>query len=183
MSDEASVLTMLAKRGATKTAPKETPDVSGAMLLQLAECRKECEAHKAAALSMADAYNRKCEEHQRAMDAKLGEIATLTQECANNKARYTALEQRAPEVRYQENASDESLRATNADLMVKCGTLEGRCAELERTVAILRERPIETERESPEAEHAEPTPTNYDIDVVRGGDDRIRSLRVRASNT
>lgn len=185
MMDETSIIASLARRGARmKDTEKEPVDVERALFAQLAECRRECEQHKAAALSAADMYNRACDQHKREMDAVREQVASSNSTLAQWQAKCEALEKRPPEVRYQTNAADDSLRTENAALQARCARAEALSEEKDRTIGRLDAQITQMrsvpEPEEPEAEEHEDQPS-YDIDVVRGGDNRIRTLRVRVA--
>ena len=78
------------------------------------------------------------------------------------------------------------MMSENTDLKVKVSALEAEVTERKRMETLLREQNYKLSTrvqvlETPEIEEVETetSPEGYDIDVMRGGDDRIRSLRVR----
>lgn len=191
MTDETSIIATLARRGASrmKESDKEPVDVERALFLQLAECRRECDQHKSAALASADAYNRACDEHRREMEAMRSQVESANNDRVQWKAKYDAIEARPPAVRYETNAADESIRAENSSLQTRCARAEALCEEMGRTIARLDAQVAQMSEPSDDGEvetegtEAESSPVSYDIDVVRGGDNLVRSLRVRVAES
>lgn len=182
MSDD--VLTMLARKNVKLDKPAGSD--TSAWLDQLVRANEQVRKAEAHTQAVVEQAMRDREAHQVELGAMRAQVQALTGDCAHWKAKAESASA-APgpvQVRYETNPADESLKSEIADLRVRCATAEARCAEQERTMEVLRAKPMEAEREAPEMmEHTEAAPTNYDIDVMRGGDDRIRSLRVRVSNT
>ena len=125
------------------------------------------------------------------MAASIGKslVADFEKEYANElKEKADDLEQRCATLE-RENATLKERNATltrekdknlaDAQTLVnktaECAMYKGRCEELSKANAVLTKQAIKAPAET-KTEHVEATPANYDIDVVRGGDDRIRSL-------
>lgn len=96
----------------------------------------------------------------------------LEVECATLKERLSVHANAAT----QESTTAKELLAAK----IECATYKAACAEKDKTFAIQQEqlKKLTEQMEKPEPMEAE-SPEGYDIDVMRGGDDRIRSLRVR----
>lgn len=190
MMDETSIITALARKGAQsmKEPPKERAD-DGALVRALADAERRVQQVESATRAAIAEINRQRDEYEKTIAAVRSELAVKETLCAQLQARCDMLEKREPEVRYQENAADPTLRENNdrlrseiASLQVECAQCRGERDELRRSVTQL-ESTIEWHRsvtvEEPEKEEETKEPLGCDIDVVRGGDDRIRTLRVR----
>lgn len=89
-----------------------------------------------------------------------------------------------------EKAAEEAEDATEeddtalTDAMSGRAAAEARCEEKDKLIAVLQRRCDEMMSEMQKEPEQEPEkveePIEYDVDVVRGGDDRIRTLKVRS---
>ena len=182
-----SVLTMLARRSTKATALPE-PSLSETAVMRYyleAEAKRE-HADNALRVLTATVNAERAEFQQKiaSLEARLAEASAALAAAQANSA---ALESRPPAVTRDDSAL-ESLRAVNADLLAECALYKGRCQEMEKADSIARGYIARLEaRESAaavapvEEPEEDDTPMNYDIEVVRGGDDKIRSLRVRCT--
>jgi chromosome segregation ATPase len=194
MIDDTSLLTMLSRRehapAQRNNAPSESVSSEGFWMRQVAELQRDAQMHASATKAAVDAYQKACDQHEKEMSAMRDRHQELQREAAEAKAKLQILESRPPEVRVERAPADEAISSKNTELEVKCARLEGMYDESARTISILREQVARLEaaaesmiqyEERPQEQSAAAL-NGYDIDVMRGGDDRIRSLRVRLSS-
>ena len=192
MIDDRSVLNVLARRQSQPKVepPRDDSAIVTKYLLQSERDKENAERTLRSVMATANAEKDSMQAEITSLREQASSLQTQLAEASSAKSsaemKVAMLEARPALVATQDNSRSDGLMSENTDLKVKVSALEAEVTERKRMEILMREQNDKLSTrilvlETPETDEVETTeaPEGYDIEVLRGGDDRIRTLRVR----